>query len=176
MRGERSGRHPRPSTLVPRPCSIRPATLDDLETVVAMRIALLREHGRNAVYSRLRDDAPVRARSLFAQQLVSATEITFLAERDHVPVGILRCIDSVGSPLLHPARHAYVSSVYVVPSARRLGVLHAMLDIAVRWCRDRGLDEIRLHSASDNPLSNATWDALGFEVVEHLRVRPIARS
>jgi ribosomal protein S18 acetylase RimI-like enzyme len=138
-----------------------------------MRIALLREHAENKVYSRLRDDAADRARSLFAQQLSSGTEVTFLAERAGVPAGILRCIDSTGSPLLYPARHAYVSSVYVVPRARRQGVLHALLGEAVRWCRERGLDEIRLHSASDNPLSNATWDALGFEVVEHLRVRAV---
>ena len=90
-------------------------------------------------------------------------------------VGILRCIHSTGSPLLEPAQYAYVSSVYVVPKARERGVLRALLSSADVWCADRGLDEMRLHNAADNPLANAAWEALGFDVVEHLRVRSLRK-
>src|SRR3712207_6883246 len=41
---------------------------------------------------------------------------------------------------------SYVSSVFVTPGARRAGVLRALLERAVRWCEDRGLHEMRLHS------------------------------
>jgi len=61
--------------------------------------------------------------------------------------------------------------VYVVPRARRRGVLRALLAAAIEWCEARGLTELRLHNASDNAVANAAWDALGFRVVEHLRVR-----
>ena len=67
-----------------------------------------------------------RARELFAAQLRSPTETIFLAERGGEVVGILRCVESMGSPLLEPARYAYVSSVYVRPEARRRGVLRAL--------------------------------------------------
>jgi len=159
---------------------VRPATLDDLDTVVALRLALLREHGANAVYGRLRDDAPARARVLFRAQIVDAQrpdagEIMLLAERGRGQttrtVGILRCMESHGSPLLEPARYGYVASVYVVPAARRHGVLHRLLAEAEAWCHARGLDEMRLHSAVDNGTGNAAWQRLGFEIVEHLRVR-----
>ena len=63
--------------------------------------------------------------------------------------------------------------MYVVPDARRAGVLTALLEQAVEWCRDRGLSEIRLHSAADHQLSNEAWDALGFRIVEHLRMLSI---
>jgi ribosomal protein S18 acetylase RimI-like enzyme len=161
------------STLDAGRCSVRPATLDDLETVVSLRLALLREHGTNPVYRRLRPDAPERARKLFGAQLGSSHEVTFLAERHGDVVGILRCVESVGSPLLFPAQYGYVSSVYVVPEARRRGVLKALLAQAVRWCEWRGLPEMRLHSTSDGESANAAWTALGFEVVEHLRVKEI---
>ena len=70
----------------------------------------------NPIYRRLRPDAPARARRLFAAQLR-------LPERGDLPrraegvaaVGILRCVASAGLPLLFPARHGYISSVYVVP-------------------------------------------------------------
>ena len=155
---------------------IRPATPDDLDTVVALRLALLREHGENALYGRLRRDAPARARRLFATQLASTGEVTFLAERDGRAIGIARCIESTGSPLLDPPRYGYVGSVYVVPQARRTGVMRALLSASEAWCARRGLDEIRLHSAADHAESNAAWDALDFSVVEHLRIRPIRRA
>jgi ribosomal protein S18 acetylase RimI-like enzyme len=152
---------------------VRPATHKDLPAILTLRMALLREHAHNAIYGRLRADAEPRAAKLFAAQLQSPNEVLFLADIAGETVGVLRCIQSSGSPLLDPAQYAYVSSVYVVPSAREQGVLRALLDEAVRWCNERGLEEMRLHNAADNPLANAAWEALGFEVVEHLRVRSL---
>jgi len=150
--------------------TVRRATLADLAVVVELRLALLREHSQNPIYRRLRPDAPARASRLFAIQLRSPNEVIFLAESNGVPVGILRCVASAGLPLLFPSRHGYISSVYVVPSARRHGVLRALFTAAIDWCRARGLREARLHNAVENETANAVWDALGFQVVEHLRV------
>jgi ribosomal protein S18 acetylase RimI-like enzyme len=150
--------------------TVRPATMADLAVVVELRLALLREHSLNPIYRRLRADAPARASRLFAAQLRSSNEVIFLAESNGIPVGVLRCVASAGLPLLLPARHGYISSVYVVPTARRHGVLRALFTAAIGWCRARGLREARLHNAVENETANAVWDALGFQVVEHLRV------
>lgn len=153
--------------------SIRPATVADLESVVALRLALLREEHDSPIYGRVRGDAVRRARQLYRAQLTSRTEVTLLADVDGATVGILRCVESTGSPLLEPDRYAYVSSVYVVPAARRTGIVRALLDRAGHWCRDRALAEMRLHSSAGSATANAAWDALGFTVVEHLRVRQV---
>ena len=153
--------------------SVRQATAKDLPSILALRLALLREHSHNAIYGRLRPDAEPRAAKLFAAQLQSPNEVIFLAELGGEAVGVLRCIHSAGSPLLDPPQYAYISSVYVVPRAREQGVLRRLLAAADDWCADRGLDEMRLHNAADNPLANAAWEALGFEVAEHLRVRSL---
>lgn len=152
---------------------MRQATITDLDTVISLRLALVREHSNNPVYRRMRSDAPQRARALYTAQLRSEHEAIFLALRASVAVGILRVVESAGSVLLDPPRYGYLSSVYVAPNARRRGILKALMSAAEDWCEARGLDELRLHSASDNPLSNATWDALGFNVVEHVRIRPL---
>jgi aminoglycoside 6'-N-acetyltransferase I len=154
--------------------SIRAATVDDVDLVTELRLALLREHGGNPIYARLRRDAEQKARPLYAAQLRSTQEVIFLAEREGATVGILRCIDTLGSPLLDPSRYGYVSSVYVRPAARRSGVLRALLDTAERWARGRGLTELRLHNAADNEVAASTWEGLGFGIVEQLRLRPIA--
>jgi hypothetical protein len=51
--------------------------------------------------------------------------------------------------------------------------MRALLAAAIRWSRSRRLTQMRLHNAIDNPLAQATWDALGFRVVEQLRLRAI---
>jgi len=149
---------------------VRTATLADLDTVVELRLALVREHRGNPLYSELRPDAPILARRHFAVQLRSPDEVMFLAEHEGRAVGILRCVQVAGIPLVFPALHGYISSVYVVPEARRHGVLRLLFDEALAWCRARGLTELRLHNAVENEAANAAWESFGFEAAEYLRV------
>ena len=154
---------------------VREATLRDLEAVVALRIALLREHPDHPIYGRLRPDVDDRARGLFASQLRSTTETIFLAEIEEEVVGVLRCVESIGSPLLDPPRYAYVSSAYVRPEFRRRGALRALLRAAERWAGARGLDQMRLHNVAGSDAAERAWSALGFAVVEQVRVRSLGR-
>jgi GNAT superfamily N-acetyltransferase len=153
---------------------VRPAAPRDLAAVVALRLALLREHPEHAIYGRLRRDVADRARELFASQLRSPVEVIFLAEQDGEAVGVLRCVESVGSPLMEPARYAYVSSVYVRPEVRQRGVLRALLGEAERWARERGLKQMRLHNVAGSANAEAAWSALGFAVVEQVRLRDLS--
>ncbi|MGQ0714578.1 MAG: GNAT family N-acetyltransferase [Gemmatimonadaceae bacterium] len=152
---------------------VRQATLADAPRIAELRLALLGEHGTNAIYSRLRRDAPARSLKLTEEQLSSDGQVMFVAEHDEATVGVLRCIDQRGHRLLRPARYALISTVYVDPSVRRQGVLRSLLDAAIAWSRSRGLAEMRLQNAIDNPLARAAWAALGFEVVEQIRLRPL---
>ena len=158
---------------VPR---VRPATPRDLDAVVALRIALLREHPDHPIYGRLRPEIDRRARDLFAAQLRARTETILLAELAGEVVGIIRCVESIGSPLLEPARYAYVSSAYVRPDARRRGVLRALVTEVERWCRARGLDQMRLHNVAGSEAAERAWSALGFAIVEQVRLREIPPS
>ena len=155
---------------------VREATARDLDAVIELRLALLREHPDHPIYGRLRADVGDRARGLFATQLRSSMEVIFLAELAGTVVGVLRCVESVGSPLLDPARYAYVSSTYVRPDARRRGVLRALLRAADRWSRARGLDQMRLHNVAGSTAAERAWSALGFDVVEQVRVRHLGRG
>jgi GNAT superfamily N-acetyltransferase len=152
---------------------VRAATPRDLDAVVSLRLALLREHPEHPIYGRLRADVGARARELFAAQLRSPLEVILLAERTHDVIGVIRCVESVGSPLLEPARYAYVSSAYVRPDARRRGALRALLRGAERWARARGLGQMRLHNVAGSIEAEGAWSALGFAVVEQVRVRDL---
>ena len=159
-----------------RDLAVRPARVDDLNEIVDLRLALLREYSDAPLYSRLRPDAPDRARELYYTQLISPNETMFVAHRGEPIVGILRCVDTISSPLLLPERYCYVSSVYVIPAERRRGVLRALLAAAERWCEDRGLSEIRLHNSGSSTVAAGVWEAFGFEVVEEVRRRVLPVS
>lgn len=166
-----------PSTVPPADTGlrVRPATPDDLDDVVEMRLALLREYAHHAVYGRLHPEVEARAPDLCMQQLSSPRDAFFLAEAGGRTVGLLRCTESDASPLLLDERFAYVSSVYVRPAYRRRGVLRAMLGRAEAWCRERGLTDLRLHNVPAGAAA-AAWSALGFDVVEEVRIRRLGAS
>jgi ribosomal protein S18 acetylase RimI-like enzyme len=154
---------------------VRRATVADLDTVIALRIALLREYGDHPIYGRLREDAAERARPVFEQQLLQGDQAIFLAARAGRVVGVARCVDSKGSPLLMPDRYCYVTSVYVKPEDRRHGVLTALMACIEDWATRRGLTEMRLHNSSTNAATRAAWDQLGFEINEEVRLKQIGR-
>lgn len=154
-----------------RELSVRTAILGDLDSIVELRLALLREYGSHPLYGHLHHDARDRAFELYRAQLASPHETMFVAELGNEIVGILRCVDTPSSPLLLPERYCYVSSAYVKPSARRKGVLTALVAAAEHWCDLRGISEMRLHNANGVRMAEETWSALGFEVVEQVRRR-----
>ena len=145
----------------------------DAERIAELRLALIAEHKTNAIYSRIRGDAPARALELTRQQLAADRQVMFVAAEGDRVVGVLRCIDMRGHRLLRPLRYAMISSVYVEPAARRKGVLRSLMDAAITWSRARKLKEMRLQNAFDNPLAVAAWEALGFRVAEQIRLRSL---
>lgn len=156
--------------------SVRAARTSDLDTVVELRLALLREHQSNPLFERLHPDAERRARELYHTHLAAPDQVILLAERDGAPVGILRCVHALGSPLLLPEAYAYLSSAYVVPGERRMGILKALFDEGVRWCRERGLSEFRLYVSIEDEVARSAWSSLGFAAVEELRIHRLPRA
>ncbi|HKW10889.1 MAG TPA: GNAT family N-acetyltransferase, partial [Gemmatimonadaceae bacterium] len=120
-----------------------------------------------------RADARERAYDVFDAQLRAPNEVMLVAESGDEVLGILRCVETFNTPLLHPERYCYVSSVYVRPRSRRRGVLTALLAHAEAWCAERGLTELRLHNVPGGNAS-AAWSAVGFAVVEEVRRKGLA--
>ena len=154
---------------------VRRATIADLDTVVELRLSLLREYGDHPIYGRLHPDVETRARPVFQQQILASDQAIFLAAREGSVAGIARCVDSKGSPLLVPDRYCYVTSVYVRPEHRRHGVLSALIAQVEEWAAGRGLTEMRLHNSTLNAATRSAWDQLGFVINEEVRLKPIGR-
>lgn len=150
------------------------ATPQDLDAVVSLRLALLQEERRSPLFARPRRDLPSRVADVTALQLSAEGEVTLLALIGAEAVGILRATCSRGTRLVHPVRYGFLTSAYVRPEHRRLGVLRRLLARAEAWCRDQGLTEVRLHCTLENLDGNQAWEALGYAPAELVRRRVLS--
>lgn len=155
---------------------IRSATEKDLETVAAMRVALLREERENPFFANPHPDAEERAQRLTHADIVAPGQAFLLALRGGVIVGMLRCRAVRRTPLVEDDRQAVVTTVYVIPSERRTGVLRALLRAADGWCREHDVPEMRLHCALTNDTARKAWESLGFEPAEVVYLRGVPRA
>lgn len=150
---------------------VRTATLADLDTVVTLRVALVREEMHRLGIRTSTHAMTRRGREIYALQLASTDEVTFLAFDGAKGVGVLRCTISGDSSPARASRYAFLTSGYVVASYRRRGVLRTLVQHADVWCRSRALREMRLQVQWDNRVGNAAWEALGFFPLEIRRRR-----
>lgn len=153
--------------------AVRAAAPDDLETVVSLRLALLREEAARDRSAPPDASAEARAYHVYGAQLACDRETTFLAVHRGRAVGILRCTRATDPSLVRPGPYAVLTSAYVRPTYRHRGVLRALLGRADEWCRARGLPEMRLHAFVENTDGNAAWEALGFAATEVRRRRVV---
>lgn len=154
---------------------VRRALLGDLRAIAALRLALLREERDNPLFARPHPDAPRLALQLTRSQLATPGQAFFVATRGGKVVGVLRCRAVRRTPLVADVRQGVVTTVYVAPSARRQGVLRALVLAAERWCRRERLTGMRLQCAITNAGARQAWEALGFQPAELLYLRPVGR-
>jgi GNAT superfamily N-acetyltransferase len=155
---------------------VRVATPSDLEDIVTMRLALLHEEAENPFFANAHPDAATRALRLTQSELEVPGQVFLLATRGGEAVGMLRCRAVVRTPLVADARQAVVTTVYVVPSERRTGVLRALMGAVDRWCRQNRLPAMRLQCALTNDVGQKAWQSLGFDPAEVVYLRTVPRA
>ncbi|MFQ5680168.1 MAG: GNAT family N-acetyltransferase [Gemmatimonadota bacterium] len=159
------------------PVHLRPATLEDLDELVALWSHYIREHQHNPAYRRLPPGALGARRHAFRQRLEDPDAAIFvLARLDGGLDGMVTCFVERNAPYFLPACYARLQIPYVRRDARGHGNLKRLLGAAFRWAREQEMTEIRLYLGADNVLANAIAEELGFEAVEIVRRRALSWS
>lgn len=57
---------------------------------------------------------------------------------------------------------AHLQELYVIPSLRRQGIGRALMEAAIRLCRDRGADGIDLNTGESDTAARALYESMGF--------------
>ncbi|MBK9546168.1 MAG: GNAT family N-acetyltransferase [Dehalococcoidia bacterium] len=123
---------------------IRPANIQDAAALADLRYAF-RAEMRQPLESR--DQFLVRCVPWMESRLVSnSTWFCWVAEEGGAVVASLwlSLIEKIPNPGVELEWHAYITSVYVHPASRGRGVARAMLDAAMAFSRERGVDSVIL--------------------------------
>jgi GNAT superfamily N-acetyltransferase len=140
--------------------NLRPATADDLETLLAIQ----RESAVDAfahVYPPERYPFPDDAiREVWAEALADPDVEVYVAEDDGVPVGAV----SVGK--------GYLGTLYVLPASQGRGVGSALHDLALERLSALGFREARLWTLEENASGRRFYEKRGWTLTDETRVVP----
>lgn len=149
--------------------TIRRATLDDLDTLIDLRLALMRDLGDLPD-----EDAATRLaailRDYFAAELPDGRFLGWLAcDDDGAAIGCGGLVYLRKPPMLaNPTgREAYVMNMYTAPAWRGRGVATQILAAIVAHARESGVPRVHLHASDQGrPVyARAGFLAIGKEMV-----------
>jgi ribosomal protein S18 acetylase RimI-like enzyme len=75
--------------------------------------------------------------------------------------------------MAHVRRRVYLHSLFIAPSARRLGLARRLTRLALDWGRGRGATQARLEMAAPNRPARRLYESAGFRVREMMFARPL---
>ncbi len=141
--------------------TIRPATLDDADAIVALWMAMMHEHESFDPRVRLAENA-ANAYRQYARYHISNGGAVFVAEHLDRIVGFCLGYPARNLPMFLPAQYGYLSDVMVSQPWRRKGVGRALVRAAREWFRTEGIPHVQLQVYNSNGPGRAFWEKEGF--------------
>lgn len=145
--------------------AVRRAGPDDIPTIVALRVALLRDLEGLAPGADLAATGET-IRCYLERKMPTESYVAWLAECDATIVAATSLVVLEKMPSLHnpTGLEGYLMSVYTLPAYRRLGAAEALVRTAISYARERGINRLSLH-ASDQ--GRPLYERLGFSPTGH---------
>lgn len=146
---------------------IRRARVDDALDLAHMRAAMWEEMNP----AEQADAGYIEATVAYWRRMLGAERaVGWVAEAGARPIGMAMLLLHE-----HPTRpgqgalvRGYVTSVYVVPEARRHGIGRRLMETLVGWSREQGLQRLELRTST---IGRTLYERAGFEPAEFLILR-----
>ena len=147
------------------PLTVRDAVVADSDALLAMWATL----GSGVVSPSASDEAA----HAVARVRESLTERLVVGEIDGRVVGVIHLRRGPMSPL-HTQEVVHTSFLLVAPEDRRHGYARFLLDVAVTWAEELGLDHVTALTTSASREANRFMARLGLASTATLRMAPVA--
>ena len=150
--------------------TVRPADESDLERLVQLSLQLADHDIALGQRRPLRWSADPTASIAQALQNPSQHHVTVVANEQHDVIGA--CHTSLMGDE-HPCP-AHIHNFIIDEAYRSQGLGRALLDDAIEWCAERGVDEVCLGVAPLSTRSRRFYELYGFEEASILLVRMVS--
>jgi GNAT superfamily N-acetyltransferase len=137
---------------------IRPATLNDLDTLLAFEQGIITTE---RPFDVTLDDDPISYYNI-AEMIKAGNVEVAVAELNSeiIGSGYARIEDS--KDYVKHAQHAYLGFMYVDPNHRGKGINQQILEYLKQWALSKGLTELRLEVYDDNRSAIKAYEKAGF--------------
>ena len=148
--------------------TVRRATFDDADALVAHRRAMFHEMGYG-------DEAALDAmaaafRPWLLEKIDAGEYLAWVVQpsASSIAAGLGLWLMDWPPHMIGPgARRGNILNVYTRPDCRRQGLARRLMNVALDWCRENGIRAVILHSSKDGrPL----YDSLGFRPTNEMRL------
>jgi GNAT superfamily N-acetyltransferase len=153
----------------PNGFTIRRAILEDIDILVSHRGAMFRAMGHNDEATLQRMSEKLRPWLLAKMEAGEYLAWLAVAENGAIAAGAgLWLMDWIPHIIGTSARRGNILNVYTEREFRRLGLARGLMETAVAWCRDNGIDTVILHAS---PEGRPLYESLGFSATNEMRIR-----
>ena len=149
--------------------ALRCASVEDAKTIVAHRRAMFRDQGH-------RDQAALDLMAVnflpWLQAKMTSGEylawFAVTADATVVAGAGLWLMDWPSHMIGSSARRGNILNVYTEPEFRRRGLARWLMEAALEWCKNNGIDLVVLHASADGrPL----YESMGFTASNEMRIK-----
>ncbi len=149
--------------------TVRRALESELDTLVEHRRAMFLDMGYadDAAMSQMAE----KCRPWLLAKMRSGEYLAWLAvdQAGAIAAGTgLWLMDWIPHVIGKSERRGNILNVYTRPEFRRRGLARRLIEVAVVWCRENGIDTVILHAS---PEGRPLYEALGFSATNEMRIR-----
>lgn len=142
---------------------IRKANKEDTEKLVKMNAHLFDYHAKFDKYYRLGKETEKDYRKHLKNVISTRKYRILIAEENEKPVGFLAGRIEKPRAYAKPKKIGVISSAFILPKYRRMGVGKLMFNDFLEWCRKNKVKNIELSVDSRNEIGNGAWKKFGFK-------------
>lgn len=148
--------------------TIRLASTADLDTLVAHRRAMFRDMGYTDEAALASMSGKFRAWLLERMNRAEYYAWLVTAPAGDIAAGAgLWLMDWPPHMIGQGSRRGNILNVYTAETFRRRGLARRLMEAALRWCRENGVDTVILHAS---PAGKNLYESLGFASTNEMRL------
>jgi ribosomal protein S18 acetylase RimI-like enzyme len=142
---------------------LRPARLEDIESILKLWCSMMAEHERADDRVRLAEGAQSAYRAYLGYHITSREAWVRVAEVDRRMIGFCLLIVNRNLPMFLPPRYGYLSDLAIDPKYRRQGIGREIVRAGSEWLRRQDIHSIQLQYYQFNENGRKFWEELGFK-------------